>query len=113
MDIPVDMTNLRSMTDGDREVETVLFTEFCRAFEEGLAILAASYEESGQQPWRSQAHALKGIALNLGADRLSSLCRQAQEQFEIHTAEKQALLAQLRVAYEEVRRFLEQEMNSN
>ena len=109
MSLVVDLTNLRSMTDGDREVEAMLFTEFNRAFVEGIAQLSTQLASGHEEQWRTQAHALKGIALNLGAGELSTLCRQAQETFLSNADQKQSLLDQITVAYERVRQLLEQE----
>jgi HPt (histidine-containing phosphotransfer) domain-containing protein len=80
MQQPVDLTNLRSMTDGDRELERALFIEFNSAFQDGIASLRKAIAANDTSGWHQHAHALKGIALNLGAVLLAALCKEAQEQ---------------------------------
>src|SRR5205823_3114461 len=78
MDAPVDLANLRGMTDGEKEVEEALFREFYSSFESGMASLQASAEAAESEVWKKESHALKGIALNLGATKLGRCCEKAQ-----------------------------------
>jgi HPt (histidine-containing phosphotransfer) domain-containing protein len=101
---PVDLTNLRAMIDNDRDMEAELITEFYRATEEGLKILGDNLHNP--ERWRQQAHALKGIALNLGAEALGELAKIAQLSFEKTPAEKQELLAALNAEYAVAKHYL-------
>ena len=56
--------------------------------------------------WRRQAHALKGMSLNLGATKLGNLCDKGQDSPLAPPAEKNELLKNIRAEYEEVRQFL-------
>ena len=103
---PVDLTNLRSMTDADRGMEKALFEEFFISFEAGINTLQTNIGESASEAWRKEAHALKGIALNLGAEQLGALCKQAQEELHASAGDKDELLKKIRAEYEQVRQFL-------
>ena len=102
---PVDLANLRSMTDGDVEMEHALFGEFFKAFDHGIAALQSSLAADAEE-WRKTAHALKGISLNLGAMALGSYCTQAQNESTASASAKTALLEQMRSEYGRVHAFL-------
>ena len=106
MEAPVDLTNLRSMTDGDKEMEKELFTEFYDCFESGLNVLRASCGDSDAETWRTQAHALKGVALNLGALHLGDLGKKAQDEYLVPEAAKVEMLKKMQTEYERVKIFL-------
>lgn len=103
---PVNLSNLRSMTDGDPELERVLFDEFFSSFEEGISVLDGSTEASASEIWYKQSHALKGIALNLGAEKLGELCKKGQEEHQSDAASKGALLKQIHAEYAAAKQFL-------
>lgn len=102
----VDLTNLRSMTDGDVEMEKLLFEEFFSSFEDGIASLQNNLENDVAEIWRKQAHSLKGISLNLGAMELGELCKRAQDEFNAGTDMKGELLKNIVAEYGRVRQFL-------
>ena len=102
----VDLTNLREMTDGDPEMERELFAEFISSFESELAQLRASQGESASETWRRRAHALKGIAFNLGAMQLGNLCKQAQETPQSDLEAKTELLKKISAEFADVRAYL-------
>jgi len=104
---PVDLTNLRDMTDGDRELEKTLFEEFYRSCASCLATLAASTAAASSEQWRTAAHAMKGISYNLGANPLGDLCKQAQDDHTADSSAKQSLLGQIESEYTRVKSFLE------
>lgn len=110
MGSPIDLTNLRSMTDGDPEIEKALFEEFIASFEIGIAALKAHCEEKSADAWRGDAHALKGISVNLGAARLGELCKKAQDDSSASTDAKKTLLANIEVEYQRVRECVMQLM---
>jgi HPt (histidine-containing phosphotransfer) domain-containing protein len=94
------------MTEGDPELEKALFDEFYASFEKGINALRMSSEPAAAEKWRQEAHALKGIALNLGADHLGALCKQAQEEYNVDPTAKSALLARIEHEYQAVQKFL-------
>ena len=102
----VDLTNLHEMTDNDSELEKQLFNEFISSFEAGLDILRKNCDEGSSEAWRSQAHGLKGIAVNLGAKGLGDICKLAQEKHQSSLEEKNKLLNDMDTEYGLVKQFL-------
>src|SRR4051812_42915758 len=107
MTVPVDLTNLRTMTDGDMEMEKELFKEFYTSFETGMGTLQAHCDGESSEAWRKEAHALKGIALNLGADKLGALCKTGQDDYQAATAAKKEMLQNIQVEYALVKQFMQ------
>jgi HPt (histidine-containing phosphotransfer) domain-containing protein len=103
----VDLTDLRSMTDGDKEMEIALFQEFFSSSENSMQTLAAQCTDGQNETWRSVAHALKGTSLNLGAKVLGDLCKKAQENPAASAADKKTLLDAIQAEYAKVKVFLE------
>lgn len=93
---PVDLANLREMTDGDVEMEQMLFEEFYSSSDKMLATLGANICDGESEEWRSSAHALKGTSLNMGADKLGELCKHAQEAHGAPMVEKQRLFSEIK-----------------
>src|SRR5437870_1695181 len=110
MSAAVNLDNLRDMTGGDAEIERELFEVFFDSSEECLAALQSNCEDAGQDSWRKQAHAWKGISLNLGAEQLSKLCKIAQENFTAPAEEKLRMIAELQKEYEQVKEFLHSQL---
>ncbi|HXZ68250.1 MAG TPA: Hpt domain-containing protein [Alphaproteobacteria bacterium] len=106
----VDLKNLREMTDGDPEMEKELFAEFISSFENELAQLHASQADGASETWRRRAHALKGIAFNLGAMQLGNLCKRAQEAPQSNPETKAELLKRIGTEFEDVRSYLDELM---
>jgi HPt (histidine-containing phosphotransfer) domain-containing protein len=104
---PVDLTNLRSMTDGDTELEKALFEEFYSSFESGIANLHLHSAGGNMEAWRQESHALKGIALNMGADTLGELCKKAQEAYASDKITKDDLLEKIEKEYLCVKEYLQ------
>jgi len=75
---PVTLDNLREMTGGDKALEKELFDVYITSCETCLSALKAATESGKEEEWRTQAHAWKGMSLNLGAETLGNLCAQAQ-----------------------------------
>lgn len=106
MSEPVDLDNLRSMTDGDAEMEKALFDEFFSCFDSALDQMQNNYGEDKAEDWRKEAHALKGISLNLGATQLGELCKAAQDEFMACADYKDGILKKIRTEYQVVRNFI-------
>lgn len=102
MNDSVDLANLRSITDGNKELELMLFNEFCISAETSIQTMAENCVEN----WRSAAHALKGSAYNLGAHILGDLCKKAQDNPAIDGTEKEELLNAIKAEYIRVKAFL-------
>jgi HPt (histidine-containing phosphotransfer) domain-containing protein len=104
---PVNLENLREMTDGDKKMEKLLFEEFFSSSEECIAIMKENCVDGENEPYRANSHALKGTAINLGAERLSELCKNSQESSAASSDEKKRMVAGIKQEYEEVKIFLQ------
>lgn len=103
---PVDLDNLRSMTDGDAEMEKILFEEFFSCFDSTIVQMQNNYSEDKAEEWRKDAHALKGVSLNLGAIQLGELCKKAQDEYATGSDSKDEMLKNIKAEYEAVRQFI-------
>lgn len=103
----VNLDNLHEMTGSDPDLEKELFGVFLTSAEKCLEAMRASTGVGAEETWRTQAHAWKGMSLNLGADTLGRLCAQAQSSNNAAESEKKALLEQIEAAYAEVKTFLQ------
>ncbi len=106
MTLPVDITNLREITGGDVEMETELFKEFITTCDSYIMDMGNMLDADKYEPWRTTAHAFKGIAINLGAAHLSELCKKAQENNTYSPVEKVTMLENIKHEYEAVKNFL-------
>jgi len=105
--LSVNLTNLREITDGDTELEAELFEEFRTSSSALMIELEHNLQNDDYEPWRKTAHALKGIAANLGAGQLANLAKEGQENYKALVNVKQNLLNQIKSEYINVLRFLE------
>lgn len=106
MSAPVNLTNLREITGGDRDIEQELFSMFITTAEDCLHQLAASYAPEHAEMWRKHAHAFKGISYNLGAEPLGDLCKDAQNKPDDAVADKKTLLSAIQDEFGRVQNFL-------
>ncbi len=103
----VDLSNLRMATDGDTELEQELFKEFISSTTKLINDLENHCHGSNDnETWRTSSHALKGIALNLGANPLGELGKNAQNLFEGSIDEKSSLLTNIKIEHQKVLEFL-------
>lgn len=103
---PVDLTDLRTMTDGDPELELVLFDEFCSSGKRLIQTMADHSADGAAEEWRNAAHALKGSAYNVGALALGNLCKQAQDNPEAPQHEKKLLIESIQSEFTQVEAYL-------
>ncbi len=106
----MDLTNLREMTDGDAELEKELFVEFISSTEVLIAQMKDAIEGMDNNVWRENAHAIKGVSMNLGAEKLGQLASTAQDNHEDTADNKQQLINQIISEFALVKTFLENEM---
>jgi HPt (histidine-containing phosphotransfer) domain-containing protein len=107
MNASVNLNNLRDMTGNDAALEHELFEAFLDSSDECLEFLSGHCSAAAADDWRKRAHAWKGISLNLGAERLGQLCKNAQDNYRATAAEKLLLLADIREEYKKVKAYLE------
>jgi HPt (histidine-containing phosphotransfer) domain-containing protein len=103
---PVNLDNLREMTGGDQALEKELFEVYLSSADACLKTMEESQGAGQEDLWRTQAHAWKGMSLNLGAETLGRLCAEAQVNHLAAPDEKAKMVAAIKTAYEEVRQFL-------
>jgi HPt (histidine-containing phosphotransfer) domain-containing protein len=88
----LDMTNLRDMIDNDYVVERTLIAAFHECYAVSLHELGQSLRDNSHAQWRNAAHAMKGIAFNIGAYRLGDACLIAEHSCNQPPAKKHELL---------------------
>jgi len=93
--------NILDATEGDLSIEATLYQSFLKTSAEYMAQIqnAQAVEER-----RRGLHSLKGLALNMGAELLADLCKQAESgSFDAH---------QLESAYQKVCAEMQKIINS-
>jgi len=103
---PVNLDNLREMTGGDSELEKELFGVYLSSSEACLTALKANTQEGQEELWRTQAHAWKGMSLNLGADMLGTICADAQANHLAPAEKKAEMLTAMEAEYARVKAYL-------
>lgn len=106
MSEPVNLDNLHEMTGGDKDLEQELFQVFISSSDKCLSELKTNTATGQEEEWRVQAHAWKGMSLNLGAEALGNLCATAQTEYLIAEDKKLQMLAQIEEEYTRVKEFL-------
>jgi signal transduction histidine kinase/DNA-binding response OmpR family regulator len=102
---PVDLTQLRTFTDGDEEMERELLTAFVEQSDRNLATLEKSRSATDSHAWPEAAHMLKGGAGGIGALKLQLLCDEAQN-FAGTTERRAELFKKITDEYESVKDYL-------
>jgi HPt (histidine-containing phosphotransfer) domain-containing protein len=105
-DMPVDLANLRTITDGDRDTEVELFAQFCQSGDVILQELQKCCVDGHSDGWYRSSHSLKGTAYSLGAQVLGDLAKEAQNSPALPATDKTVLLAKIRDEYSRVTAFL-------
>jgi len=108
---PVNLDNLREMTGGDTALEQELFQVFLSSSEDCLIALKTSCNAGAEETWRTQAHAWKGMCLNLGAEKLGQLCAAAQLNNTATPEEKTQMVLEITQEYALVKTYLETVLN--
>jgi len=104
----VNLSNLHEMTGNDPAIEKELFEVYLSSSEDCLKALRENSGAGQEETWRTQAHAWKGMSLNLGAEPLGKLCAEAQMNHMAPPEKKAALLAAIEAEYVKVKAFLAQ-----
>lgn len=101
----VDLELLNEFTDGDLIQEKGFFDLFIEHADPSIIDLENALQHEDIEEWRKVAHKLKGSAANIGAVKLSSICKHAEEAFELPEENKRGLLQEIKLQLEEVRQF--------
>lgn len=110
-EMPVNLDNVREMLGNDPEREKELYGIFFVSAEENINIMHASCAQGAEESWRTQAHALKGMSLNLGAAKLGEICATAQKNHTALQPEKEKMLAEIKAEYARVKEFIERQQS--
>lgn len=104
----VNLDNLHEMTGGDVDLEKELFEVFLTSSDECFQKLSTTTGAGQEEEWRTNAHAWKGMSLNLGAEILGKLCAKAQLENLLPTDKKLELLAEIEAEFDRVKKYLKE-----
>ncbi len=90
------------------DAELELIALFKEQAEEVLLALQTAYESEDEAGWKSSAHRFKGASGNLGAIRLSHLCKTAESHFTDEKSLKEKMLADIHGEYARVVKALDE-----
>jgi HPt (histidine-containing phosphotransfer) domain-containing protein len=107
MEKPIDLKQLREITDGDKALEAELFRVFIISAMQCIRSLHAAAANNDDKAWRKQAHALKGISANLGAQPLTNICARAQDNSCAVPEEKKNMMAEIESEFLRVREIID------
>ena len=105
----IDLTMLRSFSDGDIAIEQELVAAFVEASDKNIALLRSHCTEGACEPWVEAAHMLKGGAGSMGASILQGLCADAQLKNPARAKTREALFQGIEQAYSQVLQVLQEE----
>jgi len=100
----LDLTNLRTMTGGDKALEQMLFQTFITSSTGNIREMQKAMQNGDAEGWKKNAHSLKGAAQNLGAGDLAALALKAEQ-----GKADEAALKEVIAAFEAVRDLLAKE----
>lgn len=103
---PVDLGQIRSFTNGDPEEERVLIDMFLDQAVLCLNDLSKNMDEQDSDAWKLAAHSFKGASGNFGANRLSELCKKAEQLYSASTEEKAPILNTIKTELDAVEMYL-------
>ena len=104
---PIDMDHLNMFTDGDPDEENELFDLFFEQIDLSIAELEKSCANDDKEEWKNAAHKLKGSAANLGANPLSDVCAEAENNYEETKQAKEIMIIDINVKKTELLSFLD------
>jgi signal transduction histidine kinase/CheY-like chemotaxis protein len=93
--LTLDLTNLRSFSDGDAALEKEFISVFLDQSQEHLTLLHQHCISGTSKTWHEAAHSLKGGAATLGAMRMRELCAEAQDMLTATQKSRQEILASI------------------
>ena len=100
--VPLDLSILKTFSDGDKEVEKKLVGVYVVQSDKNLKTLAENSTNTGAKAWHDSAHMFKGGSSGIGANVLAELCKEAQH-FEGEAQEQAALFEKINGEYTRVK----------
>lgn len=107
-EVLVDLSCLEEYADGDPEVMEELLEAFYETVTESLKSLEGNIVDGESNAWSEAAHKLKGAAGYVGAEKLRSLCAQAQDIKIASKDERQVVFRAINQQYDSVCKILEE-----
>lgn len=105
--VDVDLAQLRTFTDGDKDTEREFIHVFIEQSDDNIKELHRSMTVNDSKVWTEVAHMLKGGAGGIGAETLRLLCDKAQHLDPAAADERVSLFEQISLEYGRVKKFLE------
>ncbi len=102
---PVDMTDIRNFSGGNREKEQFIVRIFHDQATQVLSTLESQCKTDRSISWRDAAHLLKGSAASIGAPELHRLCARAQEAYTSAYEIRRQLVTDIRLEVERIFTF--------
>ncbi len=102
----IDLSTLYTISGGNIEFEKKIFKEFISSVEEKLGIMNEKCIDGECKTWHKCAHSIKGISVTIGANKLSEICHDAQENAAASAEVKSNLLKKLQKEYTLVKDYL-------
>ena len=99
----LDMTDLRTICEGDPVMEKEFADTFVQQSIKHLEQLSAHCVNGVCEPWKEAAHLLKGGAAIIGAKKMRALSADAQEMLEATADQRRAMLQAIHGSFDEVR----------
>lgn len=105
VDIPLDLSQLKTFSEGDVEMERELADVFRQQSDKNMETLTSSLARGDNAAWKSAAHMFKGGALGIGAAKLGALCNEAQN-FDGMPEEQKILFEKIKIEYMRVQDYM-------
>lgn len=104
----IDITQLEQFTEGNLQEEKILTDAFFEVGENAVNMLVKHIRDKSQhEDWIEASHKLKGSSAQVGALKLSDLCRQAESLANYDWGGKASMLNTLRRHYLKVKSFFD------
>jgi HPt (histidine-containing phosphotransfer) domain-containing protein len=103
---PANIDYIREYSRNDPKIQSELIKLFYEQTSEGLLVLANNCVEGESDYWVETAHKMKSSASFIGAQKLNSLCEQAQFIRTGTSQEREEILTKIEDAFDEVVDYL-------
>ncbi len=102
----IDLTQLRTITEGDQQLEQKLFHMFFETSRRCLAMLEVAISAGDGDAWPEVAHELKGAAASVGAVGMAKLCENVEHLPCLDVPHRREQLTELQKEYHRVHAYL-------
>jgi len=102
----VDLTNVREIIKDDKAMAEKLFGIFITDSMKYITMLENNCTPDASEIWKDNAHALKGVALSLGANKLAKASNETKANHNASPEEKTNMLNEIKSEFQKVKEFL-------